>query len=99
MDVTDSHPHEDAPELGRFGSLYVRAGKDAKGLPPRRRTVLSLMPWAVDAVQDYLINIRPGFRDGPQPALWPTERRGRLGTKEIEGRFAAYRDAFGLTRR
>ncbi|MFD1933397.1 MULTISPECIES: hypothetical protein [Nonomuraea] len=46
------------------------------------------MPWAVEAVQDYLVNIRPRFRDGPQPALWPMERRGRLGTREIEGRFA-----------
>ncbi|GAA2412992.1 hypothetical protein GCM10010404_83670 [Nonomuraea africana] len=96
LDVTDFHPHEGAPELDRFGSLYVRAGKRAKGLPPRRRTVVSVMPWAVEAVQDYLVHIRPRFRAAHQPALWPTERRGRLGTKEIEGRFAAYRDALGL---
>ncbi|MGI5286424.1 hypothetical protein ACQEVF_24215 [Nonomuraea polychroma] len=72
LDVTDFHPHEGASELGRFGSLYVWAGKGAKGLPPRRWTVPSVMPWAVEAVQDYLADVRPRYRTGHGPALWLT---------------------------
>ncbi|WP_240776882.1 tyrosine-type recombinase/integrase [Nonomuraea basaltis] len=96
LDVTDFHSHADAPELGRFGSLYVRASGRTRGQPPRRRTILSVMPWAVEAVQAYLADVRPRYRAGHRPALWLTERGGRLRAREIEQRFATYRDALGL---
>ncbi|WP_258055581.1 hypothetical protein [Streptomyces sp. Ru62] len=50
-----------AQELGNFGSLHVRSGEGTKGSPPRRRTTLSVMPWAVEAVEDYVINARPRY--------------------------------------
>ncbi|WP_188192183.1 tyrosine-type recombinase/integrase [Nonomuraea sp. SYSU D8015] len=98
LDVTDFHPHPEAPDLGRFGSLYIRSGRRVRDLPPRRRTVVSVMPWAVEAVKDYLAEVRPRYRSSLRPAMWPTERGGRVRTREIEDRFAAYRDALGLDR-
>jgi site-specific recombinase XerD len=97
LDATDFYRSPKAPELGRFGSLQVRYGKRTKGSPPRRRMVLSVMPWAVEAVEDYVTNVRPRYaasRDSQ--ALWMTERGGRLQAREIEERFANYRDALGL---
>ena len=41
--------------------LHVRYGKAVRGQPPRRRNVPSVMGWAVEAVADYVDNIRPRF--------------------------------------
>ncbi|AQZ66409.1 hypothetical protein BKM31_37620 [[Actinomadura] parvosata subsp. kistnae] len=98
LDVSDFQPHADQPELGRFGALSVRTSRRARGLPQRRRTVVSTMPWAVEAVREYVAEVRPRYRTSLSRALWPTERGGRLRTREIEERFAAYRDALGLDR-
>jgi integrase/recombinase XerC len=96
LDVTDFHRNPMAPELGRFGMLQVRYGKRTKGSAPRRRDVQTVMPWAVECVQDYLANIRPRFGFPDHPALWLTERGGRLRPREINSRFEEYRDTLGL---
>jgi integrase/recombinase XerC len=54
------------------------------------------MPWAVEAVEDYMVNVRPRYGLPDQPALWPTERGGRIRPRHIEERFAEYRDALKL---
>jgi site-specific recombinase XerD len=54
------------------------------------------MAWAVEAVADYVENIRPRFDAEDHPAMFVTERGGRLKPAEINARFAAYRDALGL---
>jgi site-specific recombinase XerD len=54
------------------------------------------MPWAVEAVRDYVVSIRPRYGFPDRPALWMTERGGRLRPRQIEERFAAYRDALKL---
>ena len=51
------------------------------------------MGWAVEAVADYVENVRPRFGCGDHPALWVTERGGRVKPSEINARFVAYRDA------
>jgi site-specific recombinase XerD len=56
------------------------------------------MGWAVEAVADYVENVRPRFGCGDHPALWVTERGGRVKPSEINARFTAYRDALGLPR-
>ena len=56
--------------------LHVRYGKAVRGQQPRRRNVPSVMGWAVDAVADYVENIRPKFGSPDHPALWVTERGG-----------------------
>ncbi|MFC9816113.1 tyrosine-type recombinase/integrase [Streptomyces virginiae] len=98
LDLVDFYRNPAAPELGRFGSLQVRFGKASRGSPPRRRMVHSVMPWAVEAVEDWVDNVRPLYRASGGPVLWPTERGGRLQAREIEERFALYRDELGLDR-
>ena len=85
-----------AAEFGRYGMLNVRYGKAKKGQPPRRRNVAAVMGWAVEAVADYVENVRPRFGCVDHPALWVTERGGRVKPAEINARFVAYRDALGL---
>jgi integrase/recombinase XerC len=96
LDRTDWYRNPNAPELGRYGQLNVRWGKRSKGSPPKRRMVASVMPWAVEAVEDYFTNARPRFGLADHPAMWVTERGGRLRPREIEERFAGYRDALGM---
>ena len=43
-----------------------------------------------------IFNIRPRYGFADRPALWLTERGGRLRPRQIEERFAAYRDALQL---
>lgn len=96
LDTVDLHPNALAPELGRFGALHVRWGKASRGSAPKRRTVLSVMPWAAEAFEDYVVNIRPRFGFDEHPAIWITERGGRVRPREIAERFATYRDALRL---
>jgi site-specific recombinase XerD len=96
LDVADWHPASAAPSLGRFGCLHVRYGKAVKGSPPRRRSVLSVFDWATEAVGQYLAEVRPGFEPGEHPAMWVTERRGRISPRALNDRFCAYRRALGL---
>ena len=96
LDVADWGRNPAAPEFGRYGMVHVRYGKAKRGQPPRRRNVASVMGWAVEAVADYAENIRPKFGCDGHPALWVTERGGRVRPPEINDRFEAYRDALGL---
>jgi site-specific recombinase XerD len=96
LDLTDWGRNAAAPEFGRYGMLHVRYGKAVRGQPPRRRNVAAVMGWAVEAVADYVENIRPRFGAADQPAMWVTERGGRIQPAEINARFVAYRDALGL---
>jgi integrase/recombinase XerC len=96
LDVADWGRNAAAPEFGRYGMLHVRYGKAVRGQPPRRRNVPSIMGWAVEAVADYVENIRPRFGYAEHPAMWVTERGGRVRPAEINARFVAYRDALGL---
>jgi len=96
LDLVDFGRNPAAPEFGRFGMLNVRYGKAKKGQPPRRRNVAAVMDWAVEAVVDYVENVRPRFGCGDHPALWVTERGGRVKPAEINARFVAYREALKL---
>ena len=96
LDLVDSGRYASAPQFGRYGTLNVRYGKAKTGQPPRRRNVLSVMDWAVEAVADYVENVRPRFGCEDHPALWVTERGGRIKPAEINARFVAYRDALRL---
>jgi site-specific recombinase XerD len=98
LDLVDFGRNPKAPQFGRYGTLNVRYGKAKRGQPPRRRNVLSVMDWAVEAVVDYVENVRPRFGFHEHPALWVTERGGRIQPAEINARFVAYRDALRLPR-
>jgi len=96
LDLLDWGRNPAAPEFSNYGMLHVRYGKAKRGQPPRRRNVASLMGWAVEAVADYVENVRPRFGYKDHPAMWVTERGGRINPAEINARFVAYRDALGL---
>ncbi|MFE9882733.1 tyrosine-type recombinase/integrase [Streptomyces sp. NPDC005784] len=96
LDLVDFGRNPKARQFGRYGTLNVRYGKAKRGQPPRRRNVLSVMDWAVDAARDYVENVRPRFGCEDHPALWVTERGGRVKPSEINARFVAYRDALKL---
>ena len=67
-----------------------------RGQPPRRRNVPSVTGWAVDAIADYVENIRPRFGCEDHSPLWVSERGGRIKPAEINARFVSCRDALGL---
>lgn len=96
LDTTDFYRSAKAPELGRYALVHVRYGKRSRGSVPKRRTVHTVMPWAAEALADYVENILPRYRHHQLPAVFPTERGGRLRPREIEDRFAEYRDALGM---
>jgi hypothetical protein len=72
LDVADFAVNPAAPELGRFGVCHVRYGKAVKGSPPRRRAVATVMPWAAEALEQYLEQVRPRYGCDRHPAVWLT---------------------------
>lgn len=98
LDLTDLRGNPKAPIFRGIGSVMVRYGKSSRGGPPKRRTVLTVveMSWVVDTVEHWLTEVRPQFAPGRHPALWVTERIGRLSPKSINTAFAVARDDAGL---
>lgn len=98
VDLVDLRRNRKAPQFGAYGSMVVRFGKSSKGAPPKRRTVLTVpeMDWAVDVLDEWITEIRPHFSPGRHPALWVTERVGRLSSRSIDEAFAAARQDAGL---
>ncbi|MGH9155182.1 MAG: hypothetical protein ACRD1K_04895, partial [Acidimicrobiales bacterium] len=97
LDVGDFAPNPAAPELGSRGICHVRFGKAMRGSPPRRRAVASVMGWAVEALGQFADEVRPLYGAAARgPALWLTERGGRISPRGIDERFASWRAAAGL---
>lgn len=95
LDLVDLRANRQAPQFGRFGALTVRYGKSSKGGPAKRRTVLLVpeMDWVVEALDQWLSEIRPRFSPPARhPALWVTERGGRLSARSINEAFVAARE-------
>src|SRR6266496_5728520 len=92
-----------SPHAGRqFGSIgvcHVRYGKAMKGSPPRRRAVATVMPWAAGGLAQCLEVVRPCYGTGSHPAVWLTERGGRISVRQIDDRFAQLRGLAGPNRR
>jgi site-specific recombinase XerD len=96
LDVVDFTANPAAPELGGLGVCQVRFGKAMRGSPPRRRAVAAVMPWAGEALEQYVVAVRPRYAAAAHPALWLTERGGRISTRQVDDRFAYWRAAAGL---
>lgn len=58
--------------------------------------MLTVFDWAVEVVEQYVEEIRPAYGRDDHPALFLTERGGRISSEFITERFADYRDAAGL---
>lgn len=95
LETVDWSANPAAEEFGPYGALSVRWGKAVRGGPPRRRTVVTTMGWAVDVVAEWIEEIRPMY-ESSSTAMWPTERGLRISNGSVSDRFAAYRDALGL---
>lgn len=98
LDLVDLRCNPKVPQFDRFGSLLVRYAKPAKGTPPKRRSVLLVheMDWITDVLDEWLTELRPRFSPGKHPALWVTERVGRLSPRSINEAFVSVREAAGL---
>jgi site-specific recombinase XerD len=98
LDLPDLRRSPATEQFGRVGALFVRYGKSSRGAPPKRRTVLTVpeMDWVVPIVEYWLGEVRPRFSPGNHPAMWITERRGRLSPRKINDAFVVARQAAGL---
>ena len=95
LQTCDLLPHSVAPQFGRFAVVRVRYGKRSRGGPYRQRGVQMVMDWVVDALRQYVEDVRPALPDGPW--LWPSERRDEQGRQQhISSR--TYREMFALRR-
>lgn len=56
-DLEEFKPNPHAADFAGFGVLYVRWGK-AKGSPPRRRSTLTVFPWTVDVISEWVSTYR-----------------------------------------
>jgi len=98
LDLTDFSSNPAAPELGGLGVCQVRFGKAMRGSPPRRRSVAAVMPWAGEVLEQYLTEVRPRYEAAAHPAVWLTERGGRISPRQVDDRFALWRTAAELPR-
>lgn len=96
LETIDFQSNPKAPEFGSFGVCNVRWGKAMKGSPPRRRSVLAVMPWSSGVLEEYLEEVRSRYGPAAGLAMWPTERGGAMGVDYVSRRFGEYRDALGL---
>jgi integrase/recombinase XerC len=96
LDVSDFGRNPEAPEFGGFGAVHVRHGKAKRASPPKRRTVLTVWPWSVEALEQWFTEVRPLFGMDGNPAAWPSERAPRVSAALLDHRMADYREAVGL---
>jgi integrase/recombinase XerD len=98
LDLVDFRSNPKVPSYSRFGGVYVRNGKASRGGAPKRRTVLTVpeMDWVVEVLDYYLTEVRPCLTPSPHPALWVSERCGRLSLRCANDAFGAAREAAGL---
>jgi len=98
LDFSDVGRNPKAARFGRFGCVNVRFGKASRGSPPKRRTVLTVpeMDWVVPVLEQWVDEVRSLFGPGAHPAMWVSERRGRLSKRSINEAFGEVRDAAGL---
>ncbi|MGH8997230.1 MAG: tyrosine-type recombinase/integrase [Acidimicrobiales bacterium] len=100
LQTCDLVPHPVASQFGRYAVIRVRHGKRSRGGPARQRGVQMVMDWVVEALRQYVEDVRPALPDGPW--LWPSERRDARGrqqpisTRTYREQFAARRDEAGL---
>ncbi|WP_241993099.1 tyrosine-type recombinase/integrase [Cryobacterium frigoriphilum] len=96
LDVSDFGRNPEAPEFGGFGAVHIRHGKAKRASPPKRRTVLTVWPRSVEALEQWFTEVRPLFGTDGNPAAWPSERAPRVSVALLDHRMAAYREAVGL---
>ncbi|MDP8930572.1 MAG: site-specific integrase [Actinomycetota bacterium] len=99
LDLQDLGPNPRATEFGDYGVVYVRYGKAMPGSPPKRRSVLRVMPWSAEVLAEWVEEVRPALRGATSRALlWPSERGRRVSQDWLGKQFASVREQLGLPR-
>jgi site-specific recombinase XerD len=96
LDVADFGRNPKAPEFGDYGVCVVRYGKASRGSPPKRRGVLTVMPWSVPVLKQWVSEVWPLCRREASGALWPSERAARVSEQRFNRAFNRCADAAGL---
>ncbi|WSY62507.1 site-specific integrase [Nocardia sp. NBC_00881] len=96
LEVHDFGRNPKATEFGDFGVCYVRFGKGSQGSGPKRRSVLTVMPWSVDILTEWVHDIWPYCRRENSAALWPSERSQRMSETRFNAAFVKLRERVGL---
>ncbi|MEV1005607.1 site-specific integrase [Nonomuraea sp. NPDC050202] len=93
LEVNDWRRQAKLREFGDHAGLAVRYGKAKAGQPPRRRMVVSVWPWAVTTISNYLTHVRPLYYEDRHDdgAMFPTERGDVLSPRSVNDRFAHWR--------
>jgi integrase len=95
LELADFGPNPHAVEFGAYGVCYVRWGKAAKGSPPRRRSVLTVMGWSAAVVAEWVEDVWPALEAG-DGGLWPSERGPLVSEDRINAAFSRSASAAGL---
>jgi integrase/recombinase XerC len=96
LDVHNFGRNPKAAEFGDFGVCHVRFGKASHGSPPKRRSVLTVMPWSVEVLTEWTQQVWPHCRREGSASLWPSERRERVSEARVNAVFARLRERLGL---
>ncbi len=98
LDLADLRRNPKLVRCGQYGGLFVRFGKSSNGSPPKRRTVLTVpeMDWIAGVLDHWVTGVRPLLSPGKLPALFVTERSGRMSVRGLNVAFTLARDAAGL---
>jgi site-specific recombinase XerD len=94
--VHDFGRNPKAPEFGEFGVCVVRYGKASRGSPPKRRGVLTVMPWSADVLEQWVREVWPLCRHEASAALWPSERAENVSEQRFSMVFARTAQEAGL---
>jgi integrase/recombinase XerC len=96
LDLLRRFRNPKATEFGDFGVCYVRFGKGSHGSGPKRRSVLTVMPWSVDVLTEWVSEVWPYCRHENSAALWPSERSERMSETRFNAVFVKLRERIGL---
>jgi integrase/recombinase XerC len=96
LDVHDFARNPKAAEFGEFGVCNVRFGKANAGSPPKRRGVLTVMPWSVEVIEQWVNEVWPHCRQDASVALWPSERQERINEHRFNVSFSHLSQRAGL---
>lgn len=96
LDVHDFGRNPKAAEFGEFGVCYVRFGKAQAGSPPKRRSVLTVMPWSVGILEQWVHELWPHCRRNDSAGLWPSEQAARVSANRFTAAFGRLRERAGL---
>ena len=66
------------------------------GSPPKRRGVLTVWPWSVEILEQWVSEVWPHVRPADSAVLWPSERDARVSDKRFGAAFARIREHAGL---